>query len=46
VDSGSDLTTEKFVHRIIARRMDYEERNAAKERKELAILEAINKNAS
>lgn len=41
VESGSTLTTDMIVHRIIARRMDYEKRNEAKEKKELAILEAI-----
>jgi len=43
IQSGSDLTTDMIVHRIIARRMEYEKRNEAKEKKELAILEAMQK---
>merc|ERR1740128_430281 len=40
VDSGNSLTTEKLVERIVARRMDYEERNKKKEAKEIAAYEA------
>lgn len=43
IESGSDLTTEKIVQRIIANRLEFEARNEAKEKKELAIIEAINK---
>jgi ethanolamine-phosphate cytidylyltransferase len=39
IESGSNLTTDMIVHRIITRRMEYEKRNEAKEKKELAILE-------
>jgi len=44
IESGSDLTTSKIVRRIIAKRMEYEQRNKAKEEKEVAILEAMKKN--
>jgi ethanolamine-phosphate cytidylyltransferase len=43
IESGSDLTTEIVVQRIIAKRIEFEERNAAKEKKELAIINALNK---
>jgi len=39
IDSGSTLTTELVVELIIQKRLEYEERNRAKERKELLILE-------
>jgi ethanolamine-phosphate cytidylyltransferase len=45
VDSGSDLTTEKVVQRIIAKRVEFEERNKKKEEKELKILEHMNNQA-
>ncbi|ODM98473.1 Ethanolamine-phosphate cytidylyltransferase [Orchesella cincta] len=41
VDSGSALTTETVVRRIVANRQLYEERNKKKEKKELAIFEAL-----
>jgi len=41
VDSGDSLTTEGLVKRILARRLEYEERNAKKEKKELAAYEAL-----
>ncbi|CAL8100481.1 unnamed protein product [Orchesella dallaii] len=41
VDSGSELTTETVVRRIVANRQLYEERNKKKEQKELAIFEAL-----
>jgi len=41
INSGSDLTTEKVIARIVARRSDYEERNRRKEEKELAIIKAM-----
>ena len=40
VDSKNDLTTEKLVQRIVSRRLDYEQRNDAKEKKERAAYEA------
>jgi len=43
VDSGNNLTTEKLVQRILARRLDYEERNQKKEAKEMAAYEAFMK---
>ncbi len=39
--SGHALTTEKLVHRILERRLDYENRNAKKEKKELAAYNAL-----
>jgi len=41
IDSGSTLTTELVVERIIKKRLEYEERNRAKELKELNILESM-----
>ncbi|XP_008574517.1 PREDICTED: ethanolamine-phosphate cytidylyltransferase isoform X2 [Galeopterus variegatus] len=41
VDSGSDLTTDLIVQRIIKNRLEYEARNQKKEAKELAFLEAM-----
>ncbi|XP_005069859.1 ethanolamine-phosphate cytidylyltransferase isoform X5 [Mesocricetus auratus] len=41
IDSGSDLTTDLIVQRIIKNRLEYEARNQKKEAKELAFLEAI-----
>jgi hypothetical protein len=35
------LTTEKVVERVVANRRMYEERNAAKQKKELAIYQAL-----
>ncbi len=43
VDSGNSLTNEKLVERILARRLDYEARNAKKEKKEKAAYEAYMK---
>lgn len=43
INSGSELTTEKVVQRIINKRMEFEERNKLKEAKELKILESLNK---
>ncbi|KAK2490670.1 hypothetical protein MC885_018861 [Smutsia gigantea] len=40
-DSGSDLTTDLIVQRIIKNRLEYEARNQKKEAKELAFLEAM-----
>ncbi|KAF2904246.1 hypothetical protein ILUMI_01927 [Ignelater luminosus] len=41
VDSGNDMTTEKIVERIIRNRLEFEQRNMKKEKKELAILEVL-----
>ena len=41
IDSGSEMTTEKIVERIIKNRLEYEKRNTKKEEKELAIYEAM-----
>ncbi|XP_022245772.1 ethanolamine-phosphate cytidylyltransferase-like isoform X2 [Limulus polyphemus] len=41
--SGSDLTTQKVVERIINHRLDFEARNKKKEKKELAAYEALMK---
>lgn len=41
VKSGNDLTTEILVERILSRRLDFEARNKAKEKKELAAYEAL-----
>ena len=43
VKSGNELTTEKLVQRIVERRLDYEDRNARKEKKEIAAYEAFMK---
>lgn len=40
IDSGNTMTTEKIVERIIRNRLEYEERNSKKEKKEVAIIEA------
>lgn len=41
VSSGNGLTTEKLVQRIVERRLDYENRNAKKEKKEIAAYQAF-----
>lgn len=43
IDSKNPLTAKDIVTRIIANRMRYEERNAKKEAKEIAIQEALEK---
>ena len=43
IDSGNSLTTEMLVQRILARRLEYEERNKKKEIKEKAAFEALMK---
>ena len=43
VQSGNSLTTEKLVQRIVERRLDYENRNAKKEKKEILAYEAFMK---
>ncbi|KAG7210554.1 hypothetical protein KM043_012074 [Ampulex compressa] len=43
LDSGNDMTTEKIVERIILHRLEYEDRNLKKEKKELAAYEALMK---
>ncbi|XP_040186738.1 ethanolamine-phosphate cytidylyltransferase [Rana temporaria] len=40
VESGSNLTTDDIVQRIIKNRLEFEARNQKKEAKELAVLEA------
>lgn len=40
IDSGSTITTEQIVERIIKNRLEYEQRNIKKEKKEIAIYEA------
>lgn len=41
VDSGNSMTTEKIVERIIRHRIEYEERNTKKEKKEMELFEAM-----
>jgi len=41
IDSGCTLTTEMVVQRIITKRLSYEERNRAKELKELQIIQSL-----
>ncbi|CAJ0608725.1 unnamed protein product [Cylicocyclus nassatus] len=43
VDSGSDMTTEKIIERIIEHRLEFERRNRAKEKKEEAAFAALQK---
>ena len=43
VKSGNELTTERLVERILARRLDFVERNKQKEKKELVVYEAMHK---
>lgn len=43
VDSNNDMTTDKIVDRIIRNRLEYEERNFKKEKKEIAAYEAFTK---
>jgi len=43
LDSGNSLTTEKLVQRILNKRLEYQERNRKKEKKELAAIEALEK---
>lgn len=44
--AGNDMTTEKIVERIIKHRLEFEQRNLKKEKKELEIMEAFQKNKS
>jgi ethanolamine-phosphate cytidylyltransferase len=41
IDSGSTITTEQIVERIIKNRLEYEQRNLKKEKKEMAVLDAM-----
>lgn len=41
IDSGSKMTTEQIVERIIKNRLEYEERNLKKEKKEKAVFDAL-----
>lgn len=43
VPSGNDLTTERLVQRIVAKRLEYEIRNEKKEKKEMAAYKAYEK---
>jgi len=43
VSSGNDLTTERLVQRIVAKRLEYEIRNEKKEKKEIAAMKAFEK---
>lgn len=43
IDSGNSMTTEKIVERIIKNRLEYERRNQMKEKKEVAVHEAQQK---
>lgn len=43
VDSGNSLTTDDIVQRIIKNRLEFEARNQKKEAKELAVLQAMQK---
>lgn len=45
IDSGSSITTEQIVERIIKNRIEYETRNINKEKKELAVIQAAQKTA-
>lgn len=44
VDSGNIMTTEQIVERIIKHRLDYESRNLKKEKKEVDLINAMQKN--
>lgn len=41
LDSGSTMTTEKIVERIIRNRLEFEARNTKKEKKEMDLIRAI-----
>lgn len=41
IDSGNTMTTEKIVERIIQHRLEYEQRNMKKEKKEIEVFEAV-----
>ncbi|GMT10828.1 hypothetical protein PFISCL1PPCAC_2125, partial [Pristionchus fissidentatus] len=43
VDSHNDVTTDSVIQRIFDHRVEYEARNAKKEKKELAAVEALKK---
>lgn len=43
VDSGSTMTTEQIVERIIRHRLEYEERNKKKEKKEIDLINSVQK---
>jgi ethanolamine-phosphate cytidylyltransferase len=43
IDSGNSMTTEKIVERIILHRIEYERRNAKKEKKDVDLFEAQQK---
>uniref|UniRef100_A0A1A9W0P7 ethanolamine-phosphate cytidylyltransferase n=1 Tax=Glossina brevipalpis TaxID=37001 RepID=A0A1A9W0P7_9MUSC len=41
IDSGNSMTTERIVERIISHRLEYEQRNKVKEKKEMEAYEAL-----
>ncbi|XP_060535257.1 ethanolamine-phosphate cytidylyltransferase isoform X2 [Cylas formicarius] len=41
LDSGNDMTTERIVERIIRNRLEYQERNRQKEKKETDLLNSL-----
>ncbi|XP_019768510.1 ethanolamine-phosphate cytidylyltransferase isoform X2 [Dendroctonus ponderosae] len=41
VDSGNEMTTEKIVDRIIRNRMEFQERNRLKEKKEIELIKSL-----
>ncbi|KAG5900359.1 hypothetical protein JTB14_033808 [Gonioctena quinquepunctata] len=43
VKSGNNMTTEKIVERIIRNRLQFEERNIKKEKKEMDLIESLEK---
>lgn len=43
LSTDNDMTTEKIVERIIQHRLDYEQRNSSKQKKELDAYEAYQK---
>uniref|UniRef100_A0A4W5JX86 Uncharacterized protein n=1 Tax=Hucho hucho TaxID=62062 RepID=A0A4W5JX86_9TELE len=45
VDSGNGLTTDDIVQRIIKNRLQFEARNQKKEAKEIAVFEAMKRQA-
>lgn len=43
IDSGNSITTEDIVERIIRHRLEFEQRNKKKEKKEIEVYEAMQK---
>lgn len=44
INSGNSITTEQIVERIIRNRLEYERRNTKKEKKEIEVFEAMQRN--